>query len=187
MSNPTSFDSLNAYIQNVTDQANEQLEANRGSRAVPALLPIIAPALINAAAMGGMAAAAYALMPPIGEGEAQARMMRLGIKSNYWGLLRLIVGTLETTFVIPPSLNLDGQFNVVLYNQNESRSARIVAEYTGYPINDDGETVDKAAGVTRLYELATKVDAYVKIDHTNPLPSVLISANRSDINDWGNG
>lgn len=190
MSDPKSYDSLNDYIQHVTDQANEQLETSNGSRAVPAVA--IAPAIIKAVAsvatMGGMAAAAYALMPPIGEGEAQARMMRLRIKSDYWGFLRLIVGNLETTFVIPPGLNLDGQFNVVLYNQNESRSARIVAEYTGYPYNDtDGGTIDKAAGVTRMYELATKVDAYVKIDHSNPLPSVLISASRSNINDWGNG
>ncbi len=187
MSSPEKYNSLNAYIQKVTDTANNHLEDR--SRAIHIPAAVIAALIVSATAssLGGVA---YALSPPVGgNGNAQSRTMRLEIKSNYWGFLRLVVGTLETTFVIPPDLNLDGQFNVVLYNKNEDRASRIFAEYTGFPFNDyqDGEPTEKAASITNSYELATKVDAYVQIDHTKPLPTVLMSANRENIDDWGNG
>jgi hypothetical protein len=190
MSDPTKYNSLNAYIQEVTDKANDQLE-NR-SRAIHIPVVIVA-ALISsgtaAATAAALAGAAYALTPPLGDGDAQARTMRLEIKSDHWGLLRLVVGTLETTCVIPPGLDLDGQFNVVLYNKNESRTSRIFAEYTGFPLDNEQEQdpTEKASGITVLYEFATKVDAYVQINHTKPLPTVLVSANRNNIDDWGNG
>lgn len=184
MSDPDKFESLNAYIQKVNKKANDQLEDNR--RAAPVALVPIAAALITS---GSSAATAFALSPSVGDGDAVGRTMRLQIKSNHWGFLRLVVGTLETTFVIPPDLDLDGKFSVVLYNKNESRTSRIFAEYTGFPLDhlQGGNPGEKATGITVLYEFETKVDAYVQVDHTKPLPIVLMSAKLTDIDDWGNG
>ncbi len=168
-------------------KANEHLEDRRrlGPLAL-ALIPAISAALITS---GTSVAAAYALSPSVSDASAVRRTMRLKIKSKHWGFLRLVVGTLETTFVIPPDLDLDGKFSVVLYNKNDDRTSRIFAEYTGFPMDDalEGNSKEKADGITVLYEFATKVDAYVEIDHTKPIPIVLMSANRDDIDDWGNG
>ena len=192
MSSPDTYSSLNTYIQKVTDEANNQLEPEN----TPRMDPIIIGSLITAAAMvttaaiaGGALGGAYLFGTNNDDGGAQRRSMRLQIQSNHWGVLRLAVGQLETTFVIPPDLNLDGQFNVVLYNKDENSPSRIFAEYTGFPFNydQDGDSTKKAESITTMYEFATKADAYVQINHTKPLPAILMSANLENIDDWGNG
>ena len=187
MSSPDTYSSLNTYIQKVTDEANNQLENNSRAIFIP---PAITAAFIMSGTAVGLAGAAFALSPSgDGDGDAQGRSMRLQIQSNYWGFLRLVVGKLETTFVIPPDLNLDGKFNVVLYNMNDTRATRIFAEYTGFPLNDgqDGDSTKKMESITTVYEFATKTDAYVQINHTKTFPTVLMSANLENIDDWGNG
>jgi len=196
-----SADSLSQFVSRVTDDANNYLESNsKNRRVISAGVAAITAALITSTATIGAAGINTASSTMSSNASSQIpgrrRNMRIQIKSNKWGCLRLVVGTMETTLIIPPSkgdgnrYSRDEKFLVVLANGVSDSTAVITAEYTGIVANDGSENVEveeKMEGMAFITELATREDVYLSLDHTETIPKLLISANIDDINDWGTG
>lgn len=190
--------SLNEFVSKVTDDANDTL-SGVGSADRRNILTAIAPALITSAATVAAAGINAMSSDTIADSlrPGVRRQMRFRIHSKHWGCLRLAVGTLETTFIIPPATDddddddgyvRDDEFYIVLDNGRSQSTSTISAEYTGLlGRNSDGEFAEKMESMMFMSKFDTRSDVYLLINHTETIPKLLISANRDDIDDWGNG